>query len=205
MQQAVMQQDMVQQERRVYSSPVREARAAATRRKILEAVVEVLADGVGELTVPAVAQRAGVSVGTVYRHFSDKSGLVEALPGYVAERIGLRPPTPVSTWEELDEVIRALYRRMAQADELLVAALASSVARQASDRTVAARMVAFRQSFSAIAPDLAGESIERAAQLAFLLTSSQAVWRWRQQLDMDADQAADTVMWALRRMLGGTR
>ncbi|HZD23594.1 MAG TPA: TetR/AcrR family transcriptional regulator [Acidimicrobiia bacterium] len=51
---------------RTYKSELREEQAEATRRRILEALAQVMADGVNALSAP-VAQRAGVSVGTIYK------------------------------------------------------------------------------------------------------------------------------------------
>jgi AcrR family transcriptional regulator len=48
---------------------LRAAQAQATRARILEATVNVMARGVASVSIPAVAREARVSVPTVYRHF----------------------------------------------------------------------------------------------------------------------------------------
>jgi AcrR family transcriptional regulator len=56
------------------------ADAVRNRRRILAAAVAVAArDGFAGLTVDAVARAAGVGVGTVYRRFTDRAGLLLAL------------------------------------------------------------------------------------------------------------------------------
>ena len=59
-------------------SPV-QARSAASVDAILEATIQVLL-GVGKerLTTTKVALRAGVSVGTLYQYFPNKSALLQA-------------------------------------------------------------------------------------------------------------------------------
>lgn len=87
-------------------TPKTEARRAASRAQIVAAARGLIArGGYGEATVAAVAERAGVAVGTVYRHFPSKSelfaevfreasqhevdamGVALAGPGLAAERI----------------------------------------------------------------------------------------------------------------------
>ncbi len=60
-------------------TPLQE-RSAATVTAILEATVQVLLkDGKSKLTTTRIAQRAGVSVGTLYQYFPNKSSLLQAL------------------------------------------------------------------------------------------------------------------------------
>ncbi|GKQ39135.1 TetR/AcrR family transcriptional regulator [Streptomyces sp. A012304] len=60
--------------------PAQQARSRLTQQRILEAGTALLEEGGTEaLTVAAVASRAGVSVGSVYRRFGDKDRLIAAL------------------------------------------------------------------------------------------------------------------------------
>ncbi|MFJ2241613.1 TetR/AcrR family transcriptional regulator [Streptomyces sp. NPDC087859] len=60
--------------------PAQQARSRLTQQRILEAGTALLEEGGTEaLTVAAVASRAGVSVGSVYRRFGDKDRLLAAL------------------------------------------------------------------------------------------------------------------------------
>jgi AcrR family transcriptional regulator len=59
-------------------SPV-QARSTASVNAILEATIQVLLDvGKEQLTTTRVAHRAGVSVGTLYQYFPNKSALLQA-------------------------------------------------------------------------------------------------------------------------------
>jgi len=58
----------------------RQARAEETVSAILEGAAQVLeAGGLASFTTNAVAERAGVSIGTLYQYFSDKGALLHAL------------------------------------------------------------------------------------------------------------------------------
>jgi AcrR family transcriptional regulator len=66
--------DMLSQEER----PQR-ADARRNRQRILESAREVFAESGGEAQIDDVARRAGVGVGTVYRHFPTKEALLAEL------------------------------------------------------------------------------------------------------------------------------
>jgi AcrR family transcriptional regulator len=60
-------------------APVQE-RSSATVEAILQATIQVLLkEGKGRLTTTRVAQRAGVSVGTLYQYFPNKKSLLQAV------------------------------------------------------------------------------------------------------------------------------
>ena len=86
------------------------ADAARNRAKILAAAGEAFASGDGDVTFDALARRAGVGVGTLYRNFSNRQELVEAV--YRAE---------------LDDVV-------SQSDDLLAAHPADVALRRWVDR-----------------------------------------------------------------------
>lgn len=58
----------------------RQARAEETVAAILEAAAQILeAGGLAAFTTNAVAERAGVSIGTLYQYFADKDALLRSL------------------------------------------------------------------------------------------------------------------------------
>jgi AcrR family transcriptional regulator len=88
-----------------------QARSAHTVEAIFEATIQVLLDrGAERLTTSRVAERAGVSVGTLYQYFPNKQSLLAA----VLERHLLR-------------VVEAVERASAQAKGRPVAAMAAAL------------------------------------------------------------------------------
>ena len=75
---------------------------AATAQRILEAARELFAEHGFDAQMEQIASRAGVGVGTVYRHFPNKCDLLEALiqdrfDGLAeAAREGIANPDPVA-------------------------------------------------------------------------------------------------------------
>ena len=58
--------------------PKLRADAARNRDKLLSAAVELFAEQGPEVSLEAVAKRAGVGIGTLYRHFPTRDALLEA-------------------------------------------------------------------------------------------------------------------------------
>lgn len=68
------------------TSPTANPRRAATRQKLYEAAVTLIAEqGFSATTVDEIAERAGVAKGTVYYNFASKAELFEALLLHGAE------------------------------------------------------------------------------------------------------------------------
>ena len=127
----------------------RQRRALATLDAIFEATIQVLlAEGPQALTTTRVAERAGVSVGTMYQYFPHKQALIYALneryldvlAGKVEDTCrehhgaatGQMAEALVATyWKaktERAEVTRALYRSVVELDnETLIEAFARRV------------------------------------------------------------------------------
>jgi TetR/AcrR family transcriptional regulator of autoinduction and epiphytic fitness len=82
----------------------RVARAVRTHAAIIEALVAVLAEGDLQPTAERIAERAGVSLRTVYQHFPDRQALHKA----VAER----------QWREVGKVIEIISSDLPLAERI---------------------------------------------------------------------------------------
>ena len=147
----------------------RQARAAVTLDAVFEATIQVLLTvGPHRLTTTRVAERAGVSVGTMYQYFAHKQALIfalnerylEALAARIEETCKEQHGLPANRmvealiecyWRaktERADVTRALYRSVAELDnEALIDAFAMRV-----DAATAAML--------ASAPDTATEDLD---------------------------------------------
>ena len=74
----------------------RNRRAAETRRKIIAAAKEMIAETSTAPTVVAVAKRADVSVRSVFQHFGDVESLFVTVMDSVRGELVVPPPTPSS-------------------------------------------------------------------------------------------------------------
>jgi AcrR family transcriptional regulator len=127
----------------------RQARSLATLNTIFEATIQVLvSDGPRRLTTTRVADRAGVSVGSMYQYFPNKQALFYALNerylvslaerieatclaqhgGFLADMVKELVTTYWAVKTERPEVTRALYQSVAELDnEPLIATFARRV------------------------------------------------------------------------------
>lgn len=133
----------------------RQARAAATLDILFEATIQVLLDaGVETLTTTRVAERAGVSVGSLYQYFPHKRALLYALNERYLDRLAdtleaacaARHGAPIAEmiaalvttyWHaktERADVTRVLYRSAADLD---TSALIEAFAARADAATAA--------------------------------------------------------------------
>lgn len=188
---------------RPYRRQLRDGQATETRDRILGAVVEVMARGVAELSIPAVAQQAGVSVRTVYRHFPSKRQLVAELQPYLARRTGMEVmPAPRSV-DELHYAVRTLFTRIHQIGPVGYAALASPIGSKARHARMGQRRRSIGASVDAIAPELTDEWRERLGRLIAILTSSASLRLWTEHLGLSPAEASDDVAAVIRAVIAG--
>lgn len=93
----------------------RQARAAETVAAILEGAAQILeAGGLAAFTTNAVAERTGVSIGTLYQYFADKDALIQAIAerelSSTLAKIGetLRGDSEAEPEERVRGVVRAI-------------------------------------------------------------------------------------------------
>lgn len=120
----------------------RVARGQRTRRKVAEALIDLLHEGDPDPTAKAIAQRAGVSLRLVFHHFSDMDDLYRAvaslqLESQWRELPDVSPKLPLRTriahtvhhrsqlYEDIAPVRRATARRAASSAEISAALVVS--------------------------------------------------------------------------------
>jgi AcrR family transcriptional regulator len=138
-----------------------EARRAAVRSRIVTAARELIGEG-GYVAaqVAAVADRAGVAVGTVYRHFPSKSDLFaevfrEASQHEVDAMRAAMEETSGPAGERVAAGVEAFARRALRGKRLAWALLAEPV-----DPAVEAERLHFRHSYRDLMAEVIAEGIE---------------------------------------------
>lgn len=189
--------------RRAYDSPVRRQQREATRDRIVAAGSSIAHelpswDWRG-LTFRAVAERAGVSERTVYRHFAGERHLHQAVMRRLEEEAGVRYEG--LTLDDLPAVTARVFGSLASF------AVAPTVA--VDDPTFVDEDVRRRDALlAALVPATEGWSDDerrRVAGLLDVLWNLPAFERLVHAWALPADEATATVSWALEVLLDAVR
>ena len=186
-----------------YHSPLREAQAAATAQRILEAVGAVLERG-DEPTFAHVADAAGCQERTVYRHFPTKEDLAAAFWDWQYSLVGPRDWS-LGTEAQLLALIDRSFRTFDEHPELIKAMLHTRHGRAARLSENDQRRAMAERCVDDAIPGLDPDRRRQAAAATQLLFSAAAWEVLRDYWDMDGEEAAATASLALTAMLEGLR
>lgn len=190
---------------RAYRSELRAQQAATTRERILDATTRVMAGGLADLTVPAVARAAGVSVPTVYRHFRTKRDLLAALQPHLQQRAGIDRIAPPASIDELRGFLVSLLGSMDGLDDEMRAALASPAAEEVRRMHAPNRFKLARRLVDGIAPELSEADRDLVARLLVVLTSSSTLRIWRDHFRASVEEIADDIDRTLRAAIAAAK
>lgn len=187
---------------RTYDSPLRKAQAAGTHERIIEAVVDLLvSEHPGTISMPAVAERSGVSVGTVYHHFGSKEGLFEAVNEAVDARV---TPEHGIRYEHLEEDLVRFWTLVERESAYYRARDASPAGRELARKRLPRRRESARQILGSCADALPPREFDRLAAILNALISSGAFFRLR-EFGLSVEEAAQTAAFAIKAVVEQAR
>jgi AcrR family transcriptional regulator len=182
---------------------VRTAQKAATRQVILDAVLDLVAEGtLAEVTVPDVARRSGASVATIYRYFPTKDALFEAAASEPALRAAGR--LPADGVDDPAEYLRDLWSSFAENMDLLRHQLASDAGREMRTSRYVASREWIEATMRARGIDVATPDGARLVRLTLLLTSSLAFVDLHDRQGMEPAAAGAHVFWGVEALAAST-
>jgi AcrR family transcriptional regulator len=190
-------------EKPAYTSPLRARQTALTRDLILRATAQAsAADPLLGFSMQEVADRARVSLRSVYRHFPGRKQLFEALYDWTTER--LEVPELVGSIKALDDMpsmAGRLFARFESEASLVRASVIASLALGMEPVTRVERDQAasalFRRELSHLPADEAG----RASAVLRLLFTSRAWLTLSERYHLNTASAAEAVEWAARTLI----
>ena len=168
----------------------------------MEAVVNViLKEGVHAFTVQNVADKAGVSHRTVYRHFPSREHLLHGLSDAVHESAlatGMSVPTNVA---ELRTQVGPLFEQFSRMQDAMRASVIAAVALGYQTAMQRRTSAAFVDMLVAAHPRLPREDLVEAAAVLRTIVSRYGWYVMRVDLDLRSAQASRGVTWAIGALL----
>jgi len=189
---------------------LRTQQTALTRDLIMEALTDLIVDrGVQAFSVQQVAERAGVSHRTVYRHYPSRQALLDGLAEWLDERFARRLGSDVddykSMMDDLDSLARGVELSFAHMDEHATHMKAyvalhvgtGIIAARRKERTDALRATLVRGAAGAFSP---GHRDAVVGLLRTLISST----TWHQMTTehgLDGRVAGRSVAWAIQTLI----
>jgi len=182
---------------------LREAQRAVTEQRIIGALAGLIEDEHPlEISMAAVAKRAGVSEPTLYRHFPTKRDLFAALAGYQFQTVaaGLAPASA----DDLAGAVGIVYQRSAGMEGLIRWTLAATDPARVPRPNVQARLDMLRTALGG-QPAADDDAEQFLVRTVLLLTSPMAWLYWKDYLGLDPAAAAETAGWAIKALTRAAR
>jgi AcrR family transcriptional regulator len=186
--------------KRKYELKKRAESQAQTRRRIVEAAIELhRTKGPARTTLSDIAKGAGVQRNTLYRHFADERAVGLACSGLYME---LNPPPDATSWSSIADPkarlrhgLGELYGWFAEVQDMLGSVLRDAeidpLTREMFELRAGEAMGAMRTSLTAALPS------RRRAQAALDLALDFQAWRRLTRSGLSQKQAVETMLAAL--------
>jgi len=193
---------------------LRDEQKRIARDRILEALAtEIATNGLLELSISSVAERAGVSQRTIYNYFETKEALVAALTGWSEQWMERRGGPPVEP--DLDKIPDALVTNFALFEDM--GDIGTAITRIRSNAPNDTRYTdrygtghierteTVRSSLAEIRPDLAAEELG-ALTAIFRMLMGYNTWNiLTTEYRLPAVDAGNVAAWAFSVMLAAVR
>lgn len=178
-----------------------------TKARIMEALADVvLTDGVSGFSVQSVADRAGISHRTVYRHFPSREALLEGLTDYLDDWMrseGL-PGVP-TTYEELIEATGPLYSFFGAQAPMSVAMVIVSLALGVEPERRERRTEGFIEMVRRESPNLTDDEARKWGLALRTVASSQSWYALTHRFQLSNQEAASVTSMSLRALIAEIR
>jgi AcrR family transcriptional regulator len=186
---------------RPYHSPVRAAQKAATRQRILDVLSDHMAAGTFDsVSMDAIAQAAGVSPATLYRHFPSRDALLDAIADEALfQRVG-DVPYPQAP-HEIAPIMRLSFEAFDTDREFIRAYFSTELGRTARTRGRRRRVEAMQEALRPITEGLEASRRRGAEAVIAYLASIQAWITMGDEFGLSGEQVGEAVTWAIDTLL----
>lgn len=188
--------------RRSYTSPLRSNQKENTRDRILDTVAEIITEGrILDFSVKDVAVRAGISYGTVYRHFPTRESFLEALYEVATE---IMAQSSIFTPQSLDDIptmagktVRIFEERATLVQAFTIALLTNNVhpkSRHERDEKIQEMVIEST-------PHLSSGVARQVTAIISHLYSSLSWVTLKKRYGLNPEETAEALNWALQTLI----
>lgn len=191
-----------QESKRHYQSALRNQQRELTRTQIMTALAEIINEGrILTFSMKEVADRAGVSYGTVYQHFPTRESLLEALYESAAGIVGQDLTLKSLNIEQLPEVAKKTVEVFEEHSTILQAFTVALAIQNIQPRSRRERDQKYMELVIERIPDIPADMAKQRAAILSHLHSSLTWITLRQRFELNANQTANALEWALQALI----
>ena len=179
----------------------RRLRSADSRRRIVEAMMRLVEAGELEPSAESVAERAGVGLRSVFRHFKDMESLRREMNAVVEARLWtmVEKPLPGTTWRER---LDALLVRRAEVFETVMPYRRAANAQRHRSKLIQAKSAELNRILRATLSGVLPAGVDDDTLDALDLVMCAESWiRMRTDQGLDPDRARRVMAHAVRALL----
>jgi AcrR family transcriptional regulator len=194
--------DRVDATQPVSRTPLRAAHAAETRRRILEAVNQLLAEEhPAAISIPSVARLSNISPATIYRYFANKEALLDAAAASVdsSTRTWLSDDAVVPG-QNLGEFLTRMWSELAENLPTLRASQVTPLGRDLRARRSERRHQDAIRGLTEAGVDVTTDAGQRLVRIVLVLTSSTIFLEQIDRLGLSPTEGALDVVWAIEAL-----
>ena len=195
--------------RRTYQRSTRgslsERKQEVTRDAITDAVADAIREKGIDFSVQEVADRAGVTHRTVYRHFEDRQALIDAVGDRFERWLAEEGVPQPQTLDELPQHIDAAFRLFDRFPGLVRAAALLALTRGQHTAGHKRRTVRWRQIFEADLPHLPREEVQSAFAIWRTLTGMLGWYLLSSEFGLSGARSGPAVRRTLEVMIADLR
>lgn len=188
--------------RKTYNNTLRQRQKEMTRDMIMEALSSLILEGkIHTFNIQDVADRAGISYASVYKHFPSRSAMLKALYEWQNKRNIEVNLEPIQDLEEWPAYSAKLFRNFEENYELRVATIQTLFALNLRPASMEARNDETQDMIERWLPHLDSDMSKRAAGLLRLLSGSMFWMVFRSRYGFSEEETIETMKWALDVLL----
>jgi len=180
------------------SVSLQEERTATTRARILDAVAElIIEEHPATLSVPAVAERAGVSLRTVYRYFPTKQALIDGIADLGNDQTAAQFPNDSVSFSDLRDYIPRLWAEIEGTRGLVNAQQATPLGHEIAKTRAQRRIRMIQRVLADEGVRLVPDDHRHLVAIVALLTSRNTLFELTDVLDLSVEEAAMLAVWTV--------